>query len=50
MCIRDRIEADDTEQSLHERIKIVERRMLVDIVGRLARVGFTITGRKVTIP
>ncbi|MFZ1287695.1 MAG: phosphoribosylglycinamide formyltransferase [Candidatus Phosphoribacter sp.] len=45
-----RIEADDTEQSLHERIKIVERRMLVDIVGRLARVGFTITGRKVTIP
>jgi phosphoribosylglycinamide formyltransferase-1 len=41
---------DDTEDSLHERIKVAERAMLVDAVGRLAREGFTVTGRKVTIP
>lgn len=40
---------DDTEDSLHERIKTAERAMLVDAVGRLAREGFTVTGRKVTI-
>lgn len=28
---------DDNEQSLHERIKVVEREMLVEVVGRLAR-------------
>jgi phosphoribosylglycinamide formyltransferase 1 len=38
---------DDTVESLHERIKAVERRMLVDTVGRLAREGFTVSGRKV---
>ena len=27
---------DDTEDSLHERIKVVERELLVDLVGRLA--------------
>ena len=42
-----RVEDDDTEASLHERIKIAERAMLVDAVGRLAREGFTITDRKV---
>ncbi len=41
---------DDTEQTLHERIKAVERPMLVDTVGRLARHGYTLTDRKVTIP
>lgn len=44
------VEADDTTDSLHERIKVVERAMLVDCVGRMAREGFTITERKVTIP
>jgi phosphoribosylglycinamide formyltransferase-1 len=38
---------DDTVESLHERIKVAERRMLVDAVGRMARDGFTITDRKV---
>jgi phosphoribosylglycinamide formyltransferase-1 len=41
---------DDTETTLHERIKVVERDMLVDSVGRMVREGFTIKGRKVTIP
>jgi phosphoribosylglycinamide formyltransferase-1 len=41
---------DDTEDSLHERIKTAERVMLVDAVGRMAREGFTVSGRKVTIP
>jgi phosphoribosylglycinamide formyltransferase-1 len=41
---------DDTEQTLHERIKAAERAMLVDTVGRMVREGFSITGRKVTVP
>ena len=41
------VEEDDTVESLHERIKVAERRMLVDTVGRMAREGFTITDRKV---
>jgi formyltetrahydrofolate-dependent phosphoribosylglycinamide formyltransferase len=41
---------DDTEATLTERIKEAERRQLVEYVGRLARDGWTITGRKVTIP
>lgn len=41
---------DDSPESLHERIKAAERRMLVDHVGRMVREGFTISGRKVTIP
>jgi phosphoribosylglycinamide formyltransferase-1 len=41
---------DDTEDTLHERIKTAERATLVDAVGRMAREGFTVTGRKVTIP
>lgn len=44
------VHADDTEQSLTERIKEAERRQLVEYVGRLVREGWTITGRKVTIP
>jgi phosphoribosylglycinamide formyltransferase-1 len=42
--------ADDTEEALHERIKDVERRLLVDVVGRLSRDGYRIEGRKVRIP
>jgi len=41
------VEDDDTVASLHERIKVAEREMLVDCVGRMAREGYTITGRKV---
>jgi len=41
---------DDTEETLTERIKDAERRQLVDVVGRLVRDGWTITGRKVTLP
>jgi phosphoribosylglycinamide formyltransferase-1 len=42
--------ADDDEATLHERIKVAEREMLVDNIGRMARDGWTIKGRKVTIP
>lgn len=31
-----RVEAGDTEESLHERIKVAERRLLVDTINRLA--------------
>ncbi|MGA9693819.1 MAG: formyltransferase family protein, partial [Pseudonocardiaceae bacterium] len=41
---------DDTEARLHERIKIVERRLLVDVIAELVRRGCTVTGRKVSIP
>ncbi|MGH3681569.1 MAG: phosphoribosylglycinamide formyltransferase, partial [Natronosporangium sp.] len=41
---------DDTVDSLTGRIKEAERRQLVACVGRLVREGWTITGRKVTIP
>jgi len=41
---------DDTEESLTERIKDAERRQLVEHVGRLVREGWTVAGRKVTIP
>lgn len=39
----------DDEDSLHERIKQVERRLLVDVVGRLARDGWTAEGRRVSM-
>lgn len=41
------VEDDDTAETLHERIKVAERRMLVDAVGRMVREGFTISDRKV---
>ncbi|MGK5531223.1 phosphoribosylglycinamide formyltransferase [Streptomyces sp. URMC 129] len=44
------IRDEDDEATLHERIKDVERRLLVDVVGRLARDGYSIKGRKVYIP
>jgi formyltetrahydrofolate-dependent phosphoribosylglycinamide formyltransferase len=36
--------------TLHERIKVVERRLLVDVIALLARQGYTVHGRKVSIP
>jgi phosphoribosylglycinamide formyltransferase 1 len=44
------VRAEDTEESLTERIKQAERQQLVEYVGRLVREGWTISGRKVTIP
>lgn len=41
------VEPDDTADVLHERIKVAERAMLVDTVGRMAREGFTVEGRRV---
>ncbi len=41
------VEDDDDVSALHERIKVAERQMLIDNVGRLAREGFRITDRKV---
>ncbi len=43
------VQDDDTEETLTERIKEVERRQLVEWVGRLVRDGWTITGRKVRL-
>lgn len=43
------VEDDDDAASLHERIKVAERQMLVDSVGAIARDGLTITDRKVRI-
>lgn len=40
---------DDDVASLHERIKAVERRLLVDVLAGLATRGVTWTGRKATI-
>jgi phosphoribosylglycinamide formyltransferase-1 len=44
------VREEDDESALHERIKEVERRLLVEAVGRLARQGYRIEGRKVLIP
>jgi formyltetrahydrofolate-dependent phosphoribosylglycinamide formyltransferase len=44
------VEPDDDVATLHERIKVVERRLLVDVVALLAREGYTVHGRKVSIP
>jgi phosphoribosylglycinamide formyltransferase-1 len=43
------VDDDDDEATLHERIKQVERAMLVDAVGRMARGGWTVTDRKVRL-
>ncbi|MDH6120599.1 phosphoribosylglycinamide formyltransferase [Kitasatospora sp. GAS204B] len=40
----------DGGEALHERIKTVERQLLVEVVGRLAREGHRIEDRKVWIP
>lgn len=39
---------DDTVDSLHERIKEIERVLLVDVVDRMVREGITVRGRSVT--
>lgn len=41
------VEDYDTVETLHERIKVAERAMLVETVGRMAREGFTVEGRRV---
>jgi phosphoribosylglycinamide formyltransferase-1 len=38
---------DDDEASLHERIKVTERALLVQTVGRMVREGWSVQGRKV---
>ena len=40
---------DDDEAMLHERVKMAERGLLVETVGRMVREGWTVTGRKVRI-
>ncbi|MDF2823596.1 MAG: phosphoribosylglycinamide formyltransferase [Mycobacterium sp.] len=42
------VDDDDDEQTLHERIKVVERRLLVDVLAALATRGVTWSGRKAT--
>jgi phosphoribosylglycinamide formyltransferase 1 len=44
-----RVEDGDTVETLHERIKVAERALLVDTVGRMAREGFRVEGRRVAI-
>lgn len=44
-----RVSEDDTVESLHERIKDVERGLVVDTVGRMAREGWSVTGRRVRL-
>lgn len=39
------VEPDDDEPALHERIKVAERRLLVDVVRRMARSGWRVDGR-----
>jgi phosphoribosylglycinamide formyltransferase-1 len=43
------VEAGDTEETLHERIKVQERDLLVETVQRLAVEGFVVDGRQVRI-
>lgn len=40
---------DDDEASLHERIKVAERALLVETVGRVAREGLRIEGRRAIV-
>ena len=41
---------DDTADTLHERIKIIERELLADMVTALVAKGVVIEGRKARIP
>jgi phosphoribosylglycinamide formyltransferase-1 len=44
------VQDTDDEQALHERIKVAERALLVDTVGRMAREGWSVmSSRKVRI-
>ena len=40
---------DDDEATLHERIKSVERELLVEVVGRMARHGWRVESRRVVV-
>jgi phosphoribosylglycinamide formyltransferase 1 len=40
---------DDDEEALHERIKVAERALVVDTIGRMVRDGWSVDGRKVRI-
>ncbi|WP_191497400.1 phosphoribosylglycinamide formyltransferase [Mycobacterium simulans] len=42
------IDGDD-DATLHERIKVIERRLLVDVVAAIANGGMTVNGRKATL-
>lgn len=39
----------DNEETLHERIKVAERKLLADVVAAIATGGLTLVGRKATI-
>ncbi|HEX6525048.1 MAG TPA: phosphoribosylglycinamide formyltransferase [Streptosporangiaceae bacterium] len=39
----------DDEETLHERIKVAERALLTETVGRMVREGWSVDGRKVRI-
>ena len=43
------VQDDDDEAALHERIKVAERALLVETVGRMVREGWSVHGRKVRI-
>jgi phosphoribosylglycinamide formyltransferase-1 len=43
------VEDGDDESSLHERIKVVERELLVDVVDRMLTAGWQVDGRRVRI-
>jgi len=43
------VSADDDVASLHERIKVAERALLVDTVGRMVRDGWSVRGRTVLV-
>jgi formyltetrahydrofolate-dependent phosphoribosylglycinamide formyltransferase len=44
------VEPGEDVDKLHERIKVIERRLLVDVVSKVAREGYTVNGREVSIP
>lgn len=43
------VEDDDDEKTLHERIKTAEHALLVETLGRMARNGYRVEGRKVVL-
>jgi phosphoribosylglycinamide formyltransferase 1 len=43
------VREDDDVSTLHERIKVAERALLVDAVGKMVREGWSVQGRMVTV-
>jgi len=43
------VREDDDVATLHERIKVAERALLVDTIGRMVRDGWSVQGRKVKV-